>query len=562
MQPFGTTTTAASSPFSFNLQKTSAPTLNLSTANAGSGFSFGLNKTTASTGLLATPATTSTAGALGFGLQPASSASSGFSFGQTGANPALSTAGTVGLGSLPPASSATSGFSFGQTGAAGSTATTGLGGFSFGKTTTTSAPSLGGFGTSLLGTATSTAGTGLGSGGLFGNTSTSLSGAGGSIFASVPTSTTASAGLGGLDPNTALKQGSGGNSTTVSDGKTLKEGILPAELAATVDSLQKYVKEEKSVREDIARMSSKPMSKVQEDVTALRQLLSVVATGLQRNACSVEKLKLEMTQKLKNAEMAQRTKDIPAGLQYENTAPTEYFHHLVEEFEERMVTYRQQIETLDNHLAALHQPSPHSPAEVLSLMKKLHETFISLAAQLQQVHEAVKAQKDQFLTYRRVFHGDTKNIFQKAGPPPKIPKKTQLSDLAGPNPFPGMSNAAQAMAMVHIRAQQPQGPPVTGLVGGTQSGFSSGFGGMKPTTGLSSGIGTNIGSVGSLFSSTSLLSSPASSTAFGTVPTLGSSTTAALNLAGTNLGGTPQAIKQPFQLQKPPQGAKRVGMAV
>ena len=29
--------------------------------------------------------------------------------------------------------------------------------------------------------------------------------------------------------------------------------------------------------------------------------------------------------------------------------------------------------------------------------------------------------------------------------------------MAGPNPFPGMSTAAQAMAMVHIRAQQPQG---------------------------------------------------------------------------------------------------------
>ena len=30
------------------------------------------------------------------------------------------------------------------------------------------------------------------------------------------------------------------------------------------------------------------------------------------------------SQELKNAEMAQRTKDIPPGLQYENTAPNEY----------------------------------------------------------------------------------------------------------------------------------------------------------------------------------------------------------------------------------------------
>lgn len=56
------------------------------------------------------------------------------------------------------------------------------------------------------------------------------------------------------------------------------------------------MKDEKVMREDIARMSSKPMMKVQEDVTVLRQLLSVVANGVQRNSCSVEKLKREMTQ--------------------------------------------------------------------------------------------------------------------------------------------------------------------------------------------------------------------------------------------------------------------------
>lgn len=59
---------------------------------------------------------------------------------------------------------------------------------------------------------------------------------------------------------------------------------------------RKYVKDEKAVREDIVRMSSKPMLRVQEDIAALRQLLSVVSNGLQRNTCILEKLKAEMIQ--------------------------------------------------------------------------------------------------------------------------------------------------------------------------------------------------------------------------------------------------------------------------
>ncbi|KAK6976271.1 nucleoporin p58/p45-like isoform X1 [Biomphalaria glabrata] len=559
----GTATQGASTPFSFGLNKTSAPTLTLPTANTSTGFSFGLNKTTAPTALLATPASTSTVSFGGFGSTPSTG---GFSLGtqplatstvggfSLGTQPlATSTVGGFSLGTQPISTTTTSGFSLGAQQPSTSTAPLSQG-FGFGKPPTTSAPS---FGASLLGTPGTTTSTNLslGLGGSVFGTAASASSAGASIFSSLPLSTSTS-GLGGVDPNTVQKSGSSAGLGAASDGKTLKESVLPELLTATVEPLLKYVKEEKAVREDIARMSSKPMIKVQEDVTALRQLLSVVANGLQRNACSVEKLKQEMTQKLKNAEMAQRTKEIPAGLQYENTAPTEYFQRLVEEFEERMVTYRQQIETLDSHLAALHQSNPHTPSEVLSLLKKLHETFISLAAQLQQVHEAVKSQKEQFLTYRRVVHGDAKNIFYKPAPVTKSIKRSQLSDLAGPNPFPGTTNAAaHAMAMVHTRAQQPQGPPVASLIGSTPT-FASGiFGGNKPSTGLVTGSslssgGASIGGVGNLFSSTL---SPAG---FGTPPTLGASTTAALNLAGTNTNMSANT-KQPFQLQKPPQGAKR-----
>lgn len=56
------------------------------------------------------------------------------------------------------------------------------------------------------------------------------------------------------------------------------------------------MKDQKQVQEDISRMSSKAISKVQDDIKSLRQLLSVSASGLQRQALAIDKLKLETAQ--------------------------------------------------------------------------------------------------------------------------------------------------------------------------------------------------------------------------------------------------------------------------
>lgn len=86
---------------------------------------------------------------------------------------------------------------------------------------------------------------------------------------------------------------------------------------------RKYVKDQKVITEEISRISSKPLSKVGEETVGLKKLVSVVSNGIHRNTSTVAKLKQESARELKNAEIAKQTKDMPAGMQYENTAPTE-----------------------------------------------------------------------------------------------------------------------------------------------------------------------------------------------------------------------------------------------
>ena len=60
--------------------------------------------------------------------------------------------------------------------------------------------------------------------------------------------------------------------------------------------LRKFVKDQKQVQEDISRMSSKAISKVQDDIKNMKQLLSASASGLQRQGLAIDKLKLETAQ--------------------------------------------------------------------------------------------------------------------------------------------------------------------------------------------------------------------------------------------------------------------------
>ncbi|EDW16093.1 nuclear pore complex protein Nup58 [Drosophila mojavensis] len=242
-------------------------------------------------------------------------------------------------------------------------------------------------------------------------------------------------GLGGIDVS-ATQPKIGDNKQ---DGIKIKETQVPDEIVKTVDALKSYIKQQKTISSDIGRTSTSKLTNVSHEITNLRWVLQNVANSVDANNRHIKQLRSETAKAIQSLEMAQRTQDTPAALQFENGAPFQYFQCLVAKYEEDLIAFRQQILQTENHMQALANPQSISPADLKRGFRQLNEAFISLAGRLHEIHQRVEEQKEQYLNLRRYRMRDTTNVFAALEKPtvPTVVEPQRIS--SGPTPFTNIS---------------------------------------------------------------------------------------------------------------------------
>ncbi|EDV48471.1 probable nucleoporin Nup58 [Drosophila erecta] len=309
----------------------------------------------------------------------------------------------------------------------------GIGSFAFAKPQATTAASLN-FNTTTTTATAQPFNTGLKLGTT--NATTTL---GGGIFgkpagqAAAPAASTF-VGLGGIDVS-ATQPKLGDNKQ---DGIKIKETQVPDEIVKTVDALKVYIKQQKTISSDIGRTSTSKFTNVSHEITNLKWALQNMANSVEGSNQQIRLMRQETVKAIQSLEMAQRTQDTPAGLQFENSAPFQYFQCLVAKYEQDLIAFRQQIALTERHMHALSNPQSISPEDLKRGFRQLNESFISLAGRLHEVHQRVEEQKEHYLNLRRYRLRDATNVFERIDNPP-LPSAEPQRISSGPTPFSNIS---------------------------------------------------------------------------------------------------------------------------
>ena len=234
--------------------------------------------------------------------------------------------------------------------------------------------------------------------------------------------------LGGSLPrtgaNTATQQ------TRPNDVKDMQLDPLVDQL---VIDLTAFIKQQKLIQTEISKMENRSLQSCEKEYKSMSRSLVEWKRGVSEYSSQVASLKEESLQDIRVAEIAQRTRDLPASLQGDHSDPKLYFHMLCNQFSEKLAHYQQVVQDLGKNFSQM-ETRPKTPQEVSEIFKLLNDNFISLASNIYSLHSRVADLKDNVLSYSSIYSKDQQICFPKRMP--SVPSSTSSGQLrSGPTPF-------------------------------------------------------------------------------------------------------------------------------
>jgi len=246
-----------------------------------------------------------------------------------------------------------------------------------------------------------------------------------------------SRGLGGLDTTSNLNQ-------TQNKALPALEMAIPNEILQIINNLKDFLKQQKTISTELARMSSKGSNEVAGDITICQKNLQFIEHNLDKQRTSVEKLKYETNKCLQDFEIAQRNHDHPAMVQNDMESNIKYFAELIKSLQEKGNILKTEIENTQQYLATLPYNNNVTVDELRRIGEMYYKNVIALAGHLHGIHNEVQVLKARHMSFRREILNDSTNIFQKNQNSNSSSLFISRPDTAGPNPFSGSNITASA----------------------------------------------------------------------------------------------------------------------
>ncbi|CAI6365003.1 unnamed protein product [Macrosiphum euphorbiae] len=246
-----------------------------------------------------------------------------------------------------------------------------------------------------------------------------------------------SRGLGGLDTTSNINQAQ-------NKAVPALEMPVPNEVLQLVNNLKDFLKQQKTMSTELARMSSKGSNEVAGDITLCQKNLQFIEHNLDKQKTSVEKLKYETNKCLQDFEIAQRNHDHPAMVQTDMESNIKYFAELIKSLQEKGNILKNEIENTQQYLATLPYNNNVTVDELRRIGEMYYKNVIALAGHLHGIHNKVQVLKARHMSFRREILNDSTNIFQLNQNPSSSNFFTARPDTTGPNPFLGLNITASA----------------------------------------------------------------------------------------------------------------------